>query len=607
MPAPIVAFDTETELIEPGILAPRIVCLQTYTTAEGAQLHAHRDAVTVFLSYVKQGYTFVGHNVAFDLGVLCAAGLSVAEVFRLFDSGRIRCTQIRETLDAIAEGDLNERKLSLDAIAQARLGCPPLDKGEDGWRTRYGLLRDTPIEEWPERARAYALADPEVTYRVFMAQADGAALPDEQPQTRAAFVLHLMGIWGIRTDRRELDRVEEALKVRLSVAEETARAAGFIRPNGTKDTKAIKAAVEAAYARLDLEVPRTEKGAVSTDHETLARTDDPALIAIGELTHVQKMLNTYVEAYRAGQDHAMNATWVPLVASGRTASRAPNLQNPPRNGGLRECLVPRKGWAFISVDYDFLELRTLAQSCLDLLGHSALADAIRAGEDPHLSMAAEILGITYEEALARKKEPQVKDARQLAKAANFGLPGGLGADNFREYAWATYRVKLSPSEATQLIDTYHRRWPEIRRFFAHVKRLAGAGGATLTLPRIGRVRGDCGFCDGCNYFFQGPAASGAKESLYRVSRACYAEPESPLYGCRPVLFVHDEIIIEAPLDRVDAAGRELARIMRDTMVEVATPDVPSGASPAAMLCWTKAAEAVFDADGKLIPWQPKEA
>lgn len=254
---PVVAFDTETELIEPGILAPRVVCLQTYTLHDGATLHAHGDAVRVFRKFIAGGYLFVGHNVAFDLAVLCAAGLSVAEVFKLYDEGRIRCTQVREALDAIAEGDLNTRKLSLDAVAQARLGCEPLDKGDDGWRKRYGLLRDTPIAAWPERARAYALADPEVTYKVFMAQADGCDLPDELPQTRAAFVLHLMGVWGVRTDRRELDRVETAFKVELAVAEETARTAGFIRADGTKDMKAIKAAVEAAYTKLDLEVPRT--------------------------------------------------------------------------------------------------------------------------------------------------------------------------------------------------------------------------------------------------------------------------------------------------------------------------------------------------------------
>jgi hypothetical protein len=106
---------------------------------------------------------------------------------------------------------------------------------------------------------------------------------------------------------------------------------------------------------------------------------------------------------------------------------------------------------FVSVDYDFLELRTLAQACLDLVGGSELAKAIRAGEDPHLSMAAEILGIPYSEALARKKDPAIKDARQLAKAANFGLPGGMGPDNFRAFAWATYRVRLSARQAARAL------------------------------------------------------------------------------------------------------------------------------------------------------------
>jgi hypothetical protein len=78
-----------------------------------------------------------------------------------------------------------------------------------------------------------------------------------------------------------------------------------------------------------------------------------------------------------------------------------------------------------------------------------------------------------------------------------------------------------------------------------------------------------------------------------------------LFGCRPVLFLHDEIGIEAPIGRVHEAGAELARIMRETMVEVATPDLPSGADPIAMMRWSKNAEACYDAAGRLIPWVEK--
>lgn len=601
----IVAIDTETELIAPGVLAPRLGCLQYQIEGQAPIIVPHGEAVALVEKLIDHGATLVGHNIPFDLAVLVRAGLPVARVFRLYDAGRVRCTQIREQLDAIACGDLSTRDCHLAAIHARRCpDLPLLDKGADGWRLRYGELRDIPPPLWPERARAYALEDPAATLRVFRAQGGGRDLPDELPQTRAAWALHLMGVWGVRTDAAQIERMDSEIGARLEDARAAATAAGYIRPNGTKNTTALRAAVEASCRRDALPIPRTDRGSVSTDAETLEATGDPALAAVAVLTHLEKMRTTYLDAFRAGIDRALCPGWRALVASGRTSCREPNLQNPPREDGFRECFVPRAGHVFVSVDYDFLELRTLAQACLDLVGGSELAKAIRAGEDPHLSMAAEILGVPYSEALARKKEPAIKDARQLAKAANFGLPGGMGPDNFRAFAWATYRVRLSARQAADLIAAYHRRWPEIRRLFALVKSWTRSGAATITLPRIGRVRGGCGFCDGTNQLFQGPAASGAKESLYRVSRACYTDRASPLFGSRPVLFLHDEIIIEAPEDRTHEAGAELARIMRTTMVEVVTPDVPSGAQPAAMRRWSKRAEPTFDAAGRLIPWEP---
>ena len=47
------------------------------------------------------------------------------------------------------------------------------------------------------------------------------------------------------------------------------------------------------------------------------------------------------------------------------------------------------------------------------------------------------------------------------------------------------------------------------------------------------------------------AADGAKEALASLNRACYRDPTSPLFGCRPSAFVHDEFLITAPLSIFD--------------------------------------------------------
>ncbi|NCX22192.1 MAG: S1 RNA-binding domain-containing protein, partial [Betaproteobacteria bacterium] len=84
-------------------------------------------------------------------------------------------------------------------------------------------------------------------------------------------------------------------------------------------------------------------------------------------------------------------------------SSSPNIQNLPRKGGMRECFVPRPGYVFAAADYEQMELRTVAQVCLAQFHFSRLAEALNAGLDPHLEMAARIVGVSYEEALRRKK------------------------------------------------------------------------------------------------------------------------------------------------------------------------------------------------------------
>ena len=91
----------------------------------------------------------------------------------------------------------------------------------------------------------------------------------------------------------------------------------------------------------------------------------------------------------------------------------------------------------------------LAQVCLDVLGHSDLAEAIRSGQDLHLKLASQMLGVSYEEAKRRFDEgdAEVKEYRQQSKPANFGYRGGgMSAESFREYA-EQYGITLSKQRA----------------------------------------------------------------------------------------------------------------------------------------------------------------
>ena len=81
---------------------------------------------------------------------------------------------------------------------------------------------------------------------------------------------------------------------------------------------------------------------------------------------------------------------------------------------------------------------------------------------------------------------------------------------------------------------------------------------------------------------------------------------SDLYGCRPVLFVHDEIITEARREQAAEAAVAKQKIMVEVYQRY-TPDVLITADAHLMDRWSKDAEAAYDERGKLVPWEPPQA
>jgi hypothetical protein len=164
--------------------------------------------------------------------------------------------------------------------------------------------------------------------------------------------------------------------------------------------------------------------------------------------------------------------------------------------------------------------------------------------------------------------------------------------------------------ASELRRQWLEQWPEMNEYFAHFKRYPGATtfGAQLTENdsiRTGFVRAGLNLTTLCNHAFQHLAAIGAKHALWQVTKECYVDKGSPLYGSRPILFIHDEIIIEVPIEKADAAARRHSQVMIDAMREF-TPDIPIAAEPTLMTHWYKSAVLVKDSDGKLVPWEPIE-
>ena len=669
----ILGFDTETHLIRPGVLTPKLVVGSFCFDAEvDPVLRLGADAVDTFEALLAdKDTTLTIHNAAFDAAVMVASRPSLlGPVFDAYEQGRIRCTKVREMMihNAIyGLTDDNGPKVSfaLADIVFRRFGVDISESKKDpnAWRLRYHELDGVPLDQWPAEAVSYAKDDALWHLRVFQSQEKGRhltrvenqarswddrrpaperdALADELGQTKAAFALHLMAVYGLLTEDEAVQELERMLTAHVQEANRKLADTGILKPkkvkdpvtglihmDWAKDTKKIKELVEAA---LGAATPRTDpsdkfpEGQVKTDEETLRATGHPDLLTLAEVGTDAKVLSVWVPALK-GLDKKGNQrglrlptgwliqpTWNVLVASGRTSCYAPPLQQPPRKGNVRPCFVPRPGYWYCSVDYNFIELVTWAQTCLDLFGKSEMAVAINADTDPHCLLAAEIMrvtegrNVTYEEVYAARKT-WGKDPRQKAKAGNFGFPGGLGVETFLLYAKANYGVELAQDEGWAIKNAWRRRWSESEAYFAYFSRLqekAFGNPFEVTLPRTGFVRGGCTFTSGCNTMFQGLAARGAKEAMWDVAREAYLDTKSDLYGCRPVLFLHDEIVLEVPAHRERAHAAAMRTVMvMETAMSRFTPDVKVRAEPALCARWYKNADPVWGKDGVLELWTP---
>lgn len=177
--------------------------------------------------------------------------------------------------------------------------------------------------------------------------------------------------------------------------------------------------------------------------------------------------------------------------------------------------------------------------------------------------------------------------------------------------WKDRPTNLPPlcRRCVQIADTiraaWFEQWPEARWYFAWVSERVGDQGRG-ELPCFGtdRVRGGLDFTNGANNGFQALMADAAKHAVRKVTRECFLDTNSPLFGTRPIAFIHDELIAEMPLEVAHLAGPRMAEVMVEAAREY-VPDVVMKAEAALFYHWSKAAGDPVYRDGRLIPWEDR--
>ena len=699
----VVCFDLETELIAPGRVAPKIICGAFW---DGAKMHVYerRRLLPMLVEAIRDPNTvWVNQNIAFDFAALVNARPDLMpDVWRLYREKRVYCTQVAEKLKIIAEGG-NGRTSLFDMVLRYFKTKMVGKKDAEAWRFRYAELDGLDIEDYPEAARVYVADDVVWALKVAKAQ-QGQKLPTFHKQVAADWALYLMGAYGNRVDPWMAQHLKSYVQEQVLEDSDHLKAYGIFRPDGTEDKRLVKRLVVADYGAheidmwrtrvksaehtiLDLQmhvnkskelkkayddlrtedvdvdllkmlgslttperIPFTAKDSVQTSKTVLKGAKSKLLQRRAKAGVLKKIWEQYVPLLARGTAYPINPRWNVLVNSGRTSCGNPNLQNLPQLPGVREAFVPhRHGYVFIASDYSTAELRSLAEVCYRVLGYSVLGDTIKAGKDPHVVFAADLLGISYDDAVARVNagEALATAFRKLAKAFNFGLPGGLGADTFIVFArgmgiivadyapaeyWPGRIVDLDADEEVKtavgvayfkefLKPRWLQTYPEIRDYFNYMGKITQAPWGcsdeekqahrvVYEHPVTGFVRGDVQYCSGCNHNFQHLTAAGAKDALVQVAYECYADKSSILYGCRLSAFIHDEIVLEAPESIAHEAAMRLERIMKDCM-DVYTPNCPSETDAHVMRRWRKKAKAAthngkkVKDGGLLIPYEDR--
>ena len=647
----IVAFDTETAVMRRGKRAPELACVSfagieasdiLKTAATGfvgwsALYDADNGCAVIADLLNRDDVLLVGFNTAFDVQVLMNHNPDlIVPFFNAYEKDRITCAMLREKLLNLAKGTLEQGEIT-GAYGKVKgyslAGCMlrrfkvdrTASKQTDAWRYRYHTLLGTPLEAWPLEAKQYALTDAADHLRLYCGQwtleqvAVTNTLVDEFRQARKALGLSLQESWSLRTDESTVVKTAQHAEREWSISKKAMQSVGLIRQDGTLNKAASEAFIKKAYDDKGEECPLTAGGKSenaeerkakqkpSLSYDALIGSGHPLLLQYASAREYSDFLSKNLTVLLEGANGPIQYRYDSLLNTGRT-STSPNLQNPPREGPVRECFIARPGYVLCSNDYNQVELCTFGQSQLWLTGKSEIARAINDGLDCHTYFAALFEGKPYADVkrLVDANDKHFKEIRQLSKVPNFGYPGGMGPAKLIEFAWNSYGIVITLAEAKKLRRIWGNAW-EPETYFRTIKGMLGAGGiGNVVQLKSGRIRGNVWFTQAANTYFQGLSADGAGNAIFKVAKECYAIRSSALYGSRMCLFLHDELLGELPdyQDQAHFAAMRLSEVMNSAMAEF-VPDVKISSQPALMRRWYKKASAVYDSKGMLRPWEPK--
>ena len=377
-------------------------------------------------------------------------------------------------------------------------------------------------------------------------------------------VLSDMQINGMYVDKEELNKfgieltskLENITKIIYEMAGEE------FNINSTKQLGEI------LFEKMKLPVIKKTKSGYSTDVDVLEKLkkEDPIIEQILDYRQLMKLNSTYVEGLKPYINPKTNRIHSffhqTITATGRISSTEPNLQNIPTRFELgkrvRKVFKPEEGKVYLDADYSQIELRVLASISED----EHMIEAFKNNQDIHKQAASKVFKTPIDEV--------TKEQRSNAKAVNFGIVYGISDFGLGE------QLGIGRKKAKQYIDEYLEQYAGIKKFMNDITETAKEQGYVETLFHRRRYIPELksnnymvrqfGSRAAMNTPIQGTAADIMKIAMIKV----YKKIKEQGLKSKIVLQVHDEMMIEVPIDEKE----QVERIMKESMESAASLKVP---------------------------------
>ncbi len=486
----------------------------------------------------------IGQNMKFDM-----------QMFYPYD---INISPIDDTMLLSYVNDGTKHGHGMDELSEMFCGHTPIPFKEICGSGKSQITFDkVPLD----KALNYAAEDADITLRLHqilkprLAQEKNASVYEYLDRPLSA-VLAKMEYRGIRINPAYLNELGQEFGKKILELE------GLIHKDaGHKfNIASPKQLSEILFDQMGLEGgKKTKTGAWSTNAKVLEElaTQHDIVKNVLEYRQVAKLKSTYTDALVLAMDKKDNRVHssfsMAVVSTGRLSSSDPNLQNIPIRSDsgkkIRRAFIPADGHKLLAADYSQVELRLAAE----MAGIKSLQESFANDEDIHKLTAAQVFSVPLDEVTAEQ--------RYNAKAINFGIIYGISGFGLSK------QLNIPIGDASQYVKAYLDRFPELAIFMEAQKEYARQHGFVKTAyGRKCTIRGikdkmptvrNSAERQAINAPLQGTAADIIKLAMIKID----AELENSHLNAKMLLQVHDELLLEVPIDEMEETKAMVVKIM----------------------------------------------